>query len=183
MASNRHSCICLATACLMFAAALSLPTALKAQTAMASLEGLVTDPSGAVVPGATVVLVNEATNLRQTMKSDKRGYYLFEFLPPSSYRLTVTMAGFETFVRSRMVLEIQQKARVDVAMTPGAVTTKVEVKGEAPRLDTATATQGQVIGQQEMQDLPAPNSFSRSPLSFIELSPNVTGVGGRPDQD
>jgi len=177
MVSNLHRCISGAVACLLFALVLSVPNALKAQTAMASLQGLVTDSSGAVVPGATVELVSEATNVKQTRKTDPRGFYLFEFLPPASYRLTVTMNGFETFVRSDMPLETQQTARVDVVLKPGVITTKVEVIGEAPRLDTTTATQGQVITTNEMLNLP---NIGRDAQSLLALSPNVVGVGGKP---
>jgi hypothetical protein len=162
----------------LFALLLSVPSALKAQTALASLEGLITDSSGAVVPGAAVELVNEATGVKLTMKSDQRGYYLFTLLQPSSYRLTVTMPGFEMFVRSAMALQIQQNARVDVALKPGAVSTKVEVTGEAPRLDTVSATQGQVISSNEMSDLPGGIGTGRGPLQFLELTPTVVGGGG-----
>jgi hypothetical protein len=164
-------------ACLLFALVLSVPNALKAQTTMASLDGIVTDSSGAVIPGATVELVNEGTNVKQINKTDERGYYFFKFLLPASYRLTVTVNGFETFVRSGMVLEVQQVARVDVALKPGTISTKVEVTGEAPRLDTANATQGQVVNNTEMTNLP---ELGRNPLAFAQLSPNIVGVGGQP---
>lgn len=177
MTSNRYRSICSVTACLLFGLVLSIPTALKAQTTMASLEGVVADSSGAVIPGASVQLVNEATGLNQTRKTDHLGYYLFEFLPPGNYRLTVTMSGFETFVRTAMPLETQQKARVDVPLKPGAVTTKVVVTGEAPRLDTTTATQGQVVTNNEMLNLP---NAGRDAVNFLALSPNVVGVGGGP---
>ena len=181
MASNRHRYLLWTAACLLFALVLGVPNALQAQTAMASLQGLVTDASGGVVPGARVQLVNQSTNVKQIRTTDQRGFYLFEFLPPASYALTVTMSGFETYVRTGIALEVQQAARVDVPLKMGAVSTKLEVSGEAPRLDTVNPTQGQVVNLNEMQDLPTPNGAGRSALAFVDLAPNVVGVGGRPD--
>ena len=177
MPSNGHRWGFAAMACLLVALVLSVPNALKAQTTTASLDGFVTDVSGAVVPGATVELVNEGTNVKLVMKTDQRGYYFFKFLLPASYKLTVTVTGFETFVRSGMVLQVQQVARVDVALKPGTISTKVEVTGEAPRLDTADASQSQVVNLNEMLNLPG---VGRNPLAFAQLSPNIVGVGGQP---
>ncbi len=177
MLSKRHRCGFAAVMCLLSALFLGAPNALRAQTYMATLEGLVTDSSGAVIPGASVELVNEGTNLKLTTKTDERGYYFYKFLQPASYKLTVTVSGFETFVRSGMALQVQQAARVDVALKPGSVSTKVEVKGEAPRLDAVNAAQGQVVNLEEMLNLPM---IGRNPLGFAKLSPNIVGVGGQP---
>src|SRR5262245_58543060 len=91
--------------CLFIAAAF-----LQAQTFTASLQGTITDATGAVVPNAGLTLVNEATNVKQSKVSDSRGAYLFTQLPPGTYKLTVEMAGFQTAVRSGMVLQVQQQA-------------------------------------------------------------------------
>src|SRR5882757_985623 len=77
----------------------------EAQTFTATLQGTVTDSTGSAVPNAHISLVNEATNVKQQEKlTDSRGAYLFTLLPPGSYRLTVEMAGFQTSVRSGMIL-------------------------------------------------------------------------------
>src|SRR5207237_753096 len=77
--------------------------------------------------------------------SDSRGTYLFTLLPPGSYKMTVELAGFQTSVRSGMGLQVQQQANVDVVLNVGDLTTRVEVAGEAPRLDAVSATLGRVV--------------------------------------
>jgi len=152
---------------------------LYAQAYTATLEGLISDSSGAVVPKATVKLTNEATNVTQTKVTDERGRYIFTFLPPASYKLEVEMKGFQTFVRSGMVLQVQQAARVDVTLTPGEVATQVEVTGEAPRLDAVNATLGRVVSNNSILDMPV----GRNPLALATLAPGVVGVGGNPSGD
>ncbi|WP_321470228.1 TonB-dependent receptor [uncultured Paludibaculum sp.] len=148
---------------------------LEAQTVTARLEGVVSDASGAVIPNVNVELVNEATNVRQTTVSDTRGWYYFPLLPPGHYKLTVAVTGFKTFERSGMVLEVQQSARVDVVLSPGDLSVKVEVTGEAPRLDAVDATMGRVVDNTSLLSMPL---GSRSPLALAQLAPGITPVGG-----
>jgi len=162
------SCI-LACLCLMC-------VQLTAQTTTATLEGVVTDSSQAIVPGAKVELTNEGTNIEQVRTSDPRGRYYFPLLPPGSYRLNVTLAGFQEFQRTGIVLQVQQAARVDVALKMGEVTTKVEVTGEAPRLDAVNATQGRVFSSSALLDMPG----AQNPLGLATLTPGVVGLGGYP---
>src|SRR5215467_993805 len=83
---------------------------IDAQTFTASLQGTVTDSTGAIVPAARITLVKEETNVKQERATDARGTYLFTLLPPGAYRMTVEKAGFQTYVRSGMVLQVQQQA-------------------------------------------------------------------------
>ncbi|MEN6607528.1 MAG: carboxypeptidase regulatory-like domain-containing protein, partial [Bryobacteraceae bacterium] len=153
----------------------ALTPQLAAQTITATLEGVVSDASGAVVPGAKVDVTNERTNVTQTKTSDERGRYYFPLLPPGSYKLTVAVTGFKTFERSGMVLEVQQSARVDVALSPGDLAVKIEVTGEAPRLDAVDATMGRVVDNTSLLSMPL---GSRSPLALAQLAPGITSVGG-----
>ncbi len=164
----------LAANCLL---ALSLSSPAFAQSYTASLEGIVTDPTGAVIPGAKVTLTNEATNVTRTATTDALGHYFFTFLPPASYKLNVESAGFTTFERTGMILQVQQAVRVDVQLKPGAVTTKIQVTGEAPRLDNVNATEGRVVNNASMLDLPI-SAQSRNPTAFAQLVPGVVPVGG-----
>src|ERR1039457_3499689 len=100
---------------------------------MASLEGTVTDQTGAIVPGAGLILENEETGVKQVRKTDGRGYFLFNLIPPGSYKLTATASGFEASERKQMQLQVQQRATVDVRLTVGALASTVAVTGEAPR--------------------------------------------------
>jgi hypothetical protein len=157
--------------------ALSVAVPLFAQSYTATLEGLVTDQSGAVIPGAKVIVTNEATNLGRNTVTDALGHYFFTLLPPGSYRLEASSTGFKGFVRTGMVLEVQQAVRVDVQLVPGAITTKVEVKDVAPRLDNVNATEGRVVDSHSMLDLPV-SAQSRNPTAFAQLTPGIVNPGG-----
>src|SRR5262245_40105336 len=131
------------------------PLPVQAQTFTATLQGTVTDPTGSVVPGARVSLVNEATNVKQQEKTtDSRGAYLFTLLPPGSYRMTVEMTGFQTSIRTGMILQVQQQAEVNVTLSVGDVSTSVAVQGETPRLDMVSATLGRVVENRSLQGMP-----------------------------
>lgn len=146
------------------------PTPASAQSSTATLQGTVTDATGGVVPNAAIALVNEATNVRQTTQSNPNGGYYFSHLPPGPYRLSVEVAGFQAFVRSGIHLQVQQQATVDVLLNPGDVTTRVEVTGEAPRLDAVSGTLGRVIENKSLLDLPLK---SRDMLDFARLAPGI----------
>src|SRR5664279_3870722 len=90
-----------------------LPCRLGAQSFTASLEGTVTDPTGAGVPNAALILENQETAIKQARQSDSHGYFLFTLVPPGPYKLTVTATGFQSFERKDMQLQVQQRANVD----------------------------------------------------------------------
>lgn len=151
------------------------PVEVWSQSFTASLQGTVQDPSGGLIPAAEVIVENEATNVRQTARTDASGRYTIASLPPGSYRLTVEAAGFSKSVRSGMALQVQQRANVDVTLTPGEVTTTVTVGGEAPRLDSVTATLGRVIESASVLSMPL---SSRNTLDLAMLTPGVSGTTG-----
>jgi len=146
-----------------------------AQSFTASLQGTVTDVSGAVVPGASVMLSNEATQTRQAARTNGAGRYLFASVPAGRYRLAVELAGFKTYVTSGIELQVQRAASIDVALTPGDVSTKVEVTGEVPRLDTVDATLGRVVDNLSIRDMPL---GSRNAMDLVMLAAGVAGSGG-----
>src|SRR5688500_8248920 len=156
-------------------AALVLVGGLHAQTFTASLQGTVTDSTGATVPGARLELINEATNVKQEKVTDSRGSYLFTLVPPGSYKLTVAATGFQAAVRTGVVLQVQQQANLDFALTVGDVSTSVTVAGETPRLDAVSATLGRVVDNRSVQSMPLP---SRSILDLANLTPGVVGTPG-----
>jgi hypothetical protein len=149
---------------------LGVPSYLSAQVFTASVQGTITDSSGAVVPGAEVTITNEATNVKQTVKADEGGRYFISFLPPGSYNLTVEMAGFKKFVRSGMALRVDQQVGINVELSPGDVNARVEVTGEAPRLDAVSATLSQVFGRKTLEDLPL---SSREAYAVFLLAPGI----------
>ncbi|MGH9628839.1 MAG: carboxypeptidase regulatory-like domain-containing protein, partial [Bryobacteraceae bacterium] len=151
------------------------PALLTAQSFTASLQGVVQDTSGAMIPNAQVTLENEATNVRQTTTTNENGRYVLASLSPGSYRLSVETPGFQTSVRTGMVLQVQQQATVDIVMTPGEVNTSITISGEAPRLDATTATLGRVVENASVLSMPL---GSRNTLDLAILTPGVSGSTG-----
>jgi hypothetical protein len=154
---------------------LLLSASLSGQTFTASLQGTISDPTGAMVPNAVVTLTNEATNVKQERTADSRGNYQFTLIPPGGYRLTVQMPGFQTLVRTGLVLQVQQQATLDLTLTVGDVATSVAVAGEVPRLDAVSATLGRVVENRSVQSMPLP---TRNILDLATLTPGVVGSPG-----
>jgi hypothetical protein len=144
----------------------------RAQVTNASLTGLVTDPSGAIVVGATVTAKNNNTNAQYTQKSDSSGYYLFPALPIGPYTVSVEMAGFKKAVHSDVVLEVGQRGRNDFTLEVGAVTQIVEVKAAATALETQQASPGTVVQNRMVLDMPL------SLRNWDDLLQMVAGVAG-----
>jgi hypothetical protein len=137
---------------LVFCLSLAIPA--SAQVNTASLTGLVTDPTGASVPNASVSIKNKATTVENLATSDSSGYYNFASLPVGAYTLQVELQGFKKAVREEINLEVGQKARIDFALEVGAVTETVVV-GSAPQLlTTQEATTGGVIESRMVNQLP-----------------------------
>src|SRR5262245_52173934 len=111
-----------------------------AQTVTATITGTVKDSSGLVLPNAQIVLLNEETGASRTVESDTAGRYLASSLTLGNYKVTATLQGFQTTVRSGIVLTVGREAVVDLDMTVGAVTQTVEVSAEAAAIETTNAT-------------------------------------------
>src|SRR5207249_2219410 len=124
---------------------LVLAAPMLAQVQNASLTGLVTDPSAAVVAGASVTATAKATNLRQRTTTDTSGYYLFPALPLGTFTITVEANGFRRAVHDNVVLEVGQRGRDDFHLQVGEVTQVVEVTATPATLETQQATPGSVI--------------------------------------
>jgi hypothetical protein len=152
-----------------------LPSVARAQLYVGSLTGVVTDPSGSVVPRATITLTDVAKGLNYKAATDSAGRYLLRLLPPANYELTVQAPGFRTAVRSGIVLDVNQNATIDVTLQ--IITTKqaVEVKATAPLLSTQDATTGQEVNRAFMNDLPL---IGRGALDLEMLAPGVNPSAG-----
>jgi Carboxypeptidase regulatory-like domain/TonB dependent receptor len=132
--------------------------------------GLVTDPSGSIVVGATVTVTNSQTNVGRTTTTNSAGDYTFPALQPGVYNVRAEMPGFEGEVREGVELQVEQTARIDFHLKIGAVTQTVEVAGGAPLLTTESATVGTVIDNDRIVGLPL---NGRNFTQLIALSPNV----------
>src|SRR3954451_17124849 len=120
-------------------AALSLP----AQTFRGTILGTVTDPTGAVLPGAKVTVKNTGTGLERSTETSADGSYSLPELPIGAYNVTVTQSGFQTFVATGVAVDVAGERRVDAALRAGQVSTKVEVSGDLlPQVETTSAELG-----------------------------------------
>jgi Carboxypeptidase regulatory-like domain/TonB dependent receptor len=160
-----------------------------AQTGAASLTGIVTDQSGAAVPGASVVATNQATNVEYTAVSNEAGNYTVTSLPVGNYIVKAELAGFKTAATRPITLEAQQVVRFDFRLELGAIEQMVEVVGQSPILQTETATVGEVISGTTVTALPLngrntgqlvlllTGAVTPNPSSFTEIR---NFGGGRP---
>ncbi len=146
-----------------------------AQTSTATILGTVTDNSGAVIVGAQITATNTATGFTRSAASDKAGSYELTFLPVGSYKVEVKHQGFQTFVRSGVVLELDRNARIDAMLQVGAVSETVSVTSDAPQVNTVDASIGRTVNNVEVTTLPLVN---RDPYSFLTLTPGVVLPSG-----
>ena len=159
---------------------LALSALTVAQSATTSLRGTVTDPKGALVQGAIVTLSNPATGFSRSTKSGNDGVYQFLEIPPATYTLTVSVAGFATIKQDKVPLQVSQPATIDVVLQVKGTTEVVEVSGEAPLVNTQDATLGNNFGTRQLTDLP---SEGRDPVAILSLQPGVVYLGNQVNQD
>ena len=158
-----------------------LPASLFAQIDTGGITGTVTDPAGAVVPGATVTLTNTGTSLALTTQSTSTGTYSFTGVRPGTYDLRAEQQGFEVFVDHALEIHVQQTLTVDVAFVTGKVSQQVTVTASAPLLQAENAAVGQTITSQAVNDLPLQ---TRDWASLAQLSAGVnTAPVGNPSSD
>src|SRR5919197_1388658 len=156
--------------------ALAVPCVAAAQSSYtAAVRGVVTDVSGGGVPGATVTVTESDRNVPHTVTTDDQGRYVVTALPPGQYKLSVELSGFRTYTRTSIPLAVQQQATFDVSLEVGGLTDTVEVRSQAPMLNTTISTLGQVIENRYMMALP---NIGRNPLSLLYLTPGVNGAAG-----
>jgi len=150
-----------------------------AQSFNASISGQVTDPSGAVVPGAELTLTAVATRAVTNFTSGPDGLYAFPNLQRGAYELKVTAKGFRDFVQRGISVSINESVRVDVKLELGAAIQTVEVMANASPLNYENAEIKQAITPAQITTLPLLAAGSkRSALSFIVLMPGVNTAGG-----
>jgi carboxypeptidase family protein len=140
------------------------------QATTAKVVGTVTDPSGAAVPGAKVVIQNQQTNATRTTQSDATGSYEFPFVGAGSYTLSVEAAGFQRAEVAAFQLSVDQVSRIDVKMSIGQTSEKIDVSAGAVLLQTEDATVGTVIDSQKVVELPL------NGRSFVQLALLTPGV-------
>lgn len=142
-----------------------------------SIQGVVTDTSGAVIPGATLTLTDNGTNNKQVRTSDSSGVYNFNALPPDTFTLTVTKDGFQEKDLTDLQLIPEQANSINIQMVAGAATQTVTVNGSTqPALDTETANSGETISANEIQHVPV---YERDVIGLIRLAPGALSDGAQ----
>ena len=128
--------------------------ALLAQTTTGTILGTVKDQSGAVLPGATITATNVETGIARNTTTGARGEYRLSALAVGAYEVHAEMTGFQTSIRSGITLNVGSQAVVEFSLPVGNVTEQVTVTGEAPLIETTSATVSGVVDSQQMRDIP-----------------------------
>src|ERR1700719_2153879 len=143
----------------------------------ASIQGVVTDPEGAVVSGAILTLTNLDTNLQLTATSDENGVYNFVALPSARFSLAVEKAGFKKKVLQNLGIIPEQANALNIQLDLGQVTESVTVTGDStPLMDTETASVNGTVSSNQVQHMP---SFGRDVFQLLQLAPGVFGDGAQ----
>ena len=138
--------------------------------ASGDISGTVTDPSGAVVPNATVTATEAEKGLKRTSLSDNRGEYHFTALPPASYEVSAQISGFQTAVYKGVIVNVGQTVVLDFHLKVSQTSEQVEVTSEPPVVETEKSHQADTINEQYIRDLPVNR---RDYLTFTLLAPGV----------
>jgi hypothetical protein len=183
---------------IVLALLLLVPGMMRAQIAgTGNIQGTVADSSGAVVPGATVVLTDQATQVKRTTRSDSSGVYIFPALPVGNYSVTASASGFKTYIQNGIVLEVGSSIAVNAVLSVGTREQTVEVQAEGLALQTEDPTFKQTIDKNEVTEMPlngrqmtalitasggsapAPaGDFTGSKYSYQTISVSIAGGGG-----
>jgi trimeric autotransporter adhesin len=140
------------------------------QTFQGSLRGRVLDQSGATEPSAKVTISDEATKLNRSTVTNDQGEYVFSAVAPATYTLTVEATGFKKSEQKGVEVATHTAVGVDVTLQIGQVTESVDVVADAPPLETESASTGQQISTQQIEDLP---SLGRNSFFFAKLAQSV----------
>jgi hypothetical protein len=162
-----------------------------------NIQGTVTDASGAVIPNASVSLIDQATQVKRTAVSNSVGAYIFPGIPIGTYNLQVAAPGFKTSLQTGIVLEVGSNIAVNASLQVGSADVKVEVQAEGLALQTEDATFKQTIDNEEVNEMPlngrqmtaliglsggsnaAPaGDFTGSKYSYATISISIAGGGG-----
>jgi hypothetical protein len=141
-----------------------------AQEVRATIGGKVTDPQGALVPNAQVIVMSDDSGVTRQTSTNAQGNWLMEFLLPGRYHFTISASGFKTESREGIKLQTADNKQFDVRLQVGESSQEVQVTGEAPLIDTTSATSGTVITHEEIMELP---SASHVVTLLATLSPGV----------
>ena len=145
----------------------------SAQSTDATISGVVVDPTGKVIPGAEVEIVNDATGVYFSSKSNISGIYTVAILPPGQYRIQVSKIGFKTLIKPGIVLNVQSAVAINFTLPLGATSESVTVEGGASEINTTDGSVSTVIDRDFVENMPL---NGRSFQSLMTLAPGVSQV-------
>jgi len=154
----------------LIVAACLLPAVAAAQAVTGTILGLITDSTGAVMPGATVVLTNTGTGLLRVVTTDNNGEFTAPSLPTGTYSVKAELSGFKTVTRPDIPLGVDQRVRIDVKLEIGAVEESVTVTGTSPLVQTSSSELGTTVSEEQIKTLPL------NGRNFVNLTRTVPGV-------
>jgi hypothetical protein len=137
--------------------------------------GRVADPTGAVLGGVKITLINQATSLGRTAMTNENGDYTFVEVVPGTYSLGFELAGFKKNLQKDVVLDVNQVITLNSTLTIGAQQETVEVTSEAPLVDTTSTQLGAVVDDRTVSELPL---NARDTYQFLQLQPGVMSTSG-----
>jgi outer membrane receptor protein involved in Fe transport len=155
------------------AALISFSIAALGQLSTATASGTVTDPTGAVVPNATVRFMQTETNFTRDTKTDGQGSYHATFLPTGPYTVKVDAEGFKSTVQSGIVLTVNQQATLNFSLQLGVQTTAVEVTAQVPLLNQENSVLGATVDNHQIENLPL---VGRNVYDLLSITPGVQNV-------
>ncbi len=155
-----------------FLAIFLLATVAAAQETRSVVQGLVLDPQGTAVVGATVVVTNTNTNVSNSVTTNDTGHYEANFLIPGNYQVSAESPGFKKYTRSGIVLSVGTRVQIEIQLEVGGLTESVTVEAGALQVDTssATITGGRIVDTRNAEDLP---TFNNSSMMLIKLMPGM----------
>ena len=156
---------------LLVAFLLATPAIAPAQAYFGTVTGVLTDATGAVIPGSKVTLTDQDKGYAFNATSDGTGRYLYRSIPPGVYSVTAEMPGFEKTVRTGIRVDVNQNVTVNLSLKVSGSSQTVEVKSQAQGLDVQDATTGLVIDRKFINDLPL---VDRYVMDLTMLTPGVT---------
>ncbi|MGB2678533.1 MAG: TonB-dependent receptor [Candidatus Acidiferrum sp.] len=151
--------------CLFLAASASV-----AQSPNGTISGIVLDPSGGVIVGADVLIINNATGVQYPGKVNSEGYYVVPNIPPGTYRIQVSNTGFKTIIKPDIIIHVEDALAINFTLPIGAASEIVTVEGGAPLVNTENASVGTVIDRNFVESLPL---NGRSFNTLLQLTPGV----------
>jgi hypothetical protein len=147
-----------------------LPPPAAAQAVSGTILGVVKDASGAAVPGATVTVVNTGTGFSRTVVTDTLGEYTAPLVPTGAYSVSAELTGFKKVAKTNVLVGVDQRVRIDLALELGAMTEVVEIQAETPLLQTSSSELGTTVVEEQIKTLPL------NGRNFVSLTRTVPGI-------